>query len=44
MSPFLQGVLSLVFYLIHMLVLSKHALAFPFQLIPNDRGQFQCIG
>ena len=44
MHPLLQGAVALVFYLVHMLVLSKHALAFPFQLLPNDRGQFQCIG
>ncbi len=44
MNPLLQGVVTLAFYLVHMLVLSKHALAFPFQLLPNNRGQFQCIG
>jgi len=35
---------TLVFYLFHTAVLTQNSLPLPFQLIPNDRGNFQSIG
>ena len=40
----LQCLLAFVFYLVHTLVLSRHVLPFPVQLIPNNEGLFQSIG
>ena len=34
----------LVAYIIHLLVLTQQCLAFPIQLIPNNKGRFQSIG
>lgn len=44
LRPSLQLVTVLVAYIFHMLVLSRHAIVFPYQLIPNERGHFQSIG
>lgn len=42
--PWAQLVLLMMMYVIHLLVLTQHAILFPFQLIPNERGWFQSIG
>jgi hypothetical protein len=39
-----QVLAALVLYIFHTLVLAQHAIPFPFQLIPNERGNFQSIG
>jgi len=44
LKPSVQLVATLVLYLFHTVVLTQHALPFPVQLIPNDRGNFQSIG
>lgn len=44
LRPFVQLVMLLLFYMFHTLVLAQHSIPFPFQLIPNERGNFQSIG
>jgi hypothetical protein len=44
MNPLAQLIVGLGFYLLHTLVLSRHLLPFPYQLIPNNSGLFQSIG
>ena len=39
-----QVALGLGFYIFHTLVLSRHVIPFPVQLIPNESGLFQSIG
>eukprot|EP00922_Rhytidocystis_sp_ex-Travisia-forbesii_P021350 GHVS01031281.1.p1 GENE.GHVS01031281.1~~GHVS01031281.1.p1 ORF type:complete len:387 (-),score=133.81 GHVS01031281.1:173-1267(-) len=40
----LQIVLAISFYFLHMLVLSKHSLPLPFELIPNPWNMFTAVG
>lgn len=44
LHPVLQVVLMVALYFFHMLVLSKVAMPFPVQLVPNKHGLFQSIG
>lgn len=44
LRPSVQLLLTLVIYLFHTVVLTQHSLVLPFQLLPNDRGNFQSIG
>ena len=44
LRPSVQLVIVLLFYMLHTLVLAQHSIPFPFQLIPNERGNFQSIG
>jgi hypothetical protein len=44
LSPPLQLVVAVGFYLVHMLLLSKNCIPLPFQLLPNEHGFFQSIG
>ena len=39
-----QLVLTVIVYVFHTVVLTQRFVAFPFQLIPNDRGYFTSIG
>lgn len=44
LPPMIQLVLLLLMYVVHLKYLTQNELIFPFQLIPNDNGQFQSIG
>ena len=44
LRPSVQLLLTLALYLFHTTILMQHCFVFPFQLIPNDRGNFQSIG
>ena len=44
LRPSVQLVIVLLLYMFHTLVLAQHSIPFPFQLIPNERGNFQSIG
>jgi len=44
MHPLVQLSIGTVIYLFHLTVLTQRQIAFPFQLIPNNRGRFQSIG
>lgn len=44
LPPIIQLVLLLVLYIFHLSVLTQNELVFPFQLWPNEKGQFQSIG
>jgi len=44
LHPLIQVVIMVALYFFHMLVLSKVAMPFPFQLVPNSHGLFQSIG
>jgi uncharacterized protein len=44
LRPLHQLGVVLAFYVLHVNVLCQRSIAFPFQLIPNDRGYFQSIG
>jgi len=44
MRPALQLLVGLSLYVFHLTVLTQNCIAFPVQLIPNDRGHFQSIG
>lgn len=44
LHPVIQALLMVALYFFHMLVLSKVAMPFPFQLLPNTHGLFQSIG
>jgi hypothetical protein len=44
MRPRNQLLVALLLYVFHLQVLTQRALAFPFQLIPNNQGHFQSIG
>ena len=43
-NPVLQLLVELVAHIIHLLGLTQQCLAFPIQLIPNNKGRFQSIG
>ena len=43
-NPLLQILIVLLTYLFHLTILTQHSLAFPIQLIPNNKGYFQSIG
>lgn len=44
LHPIAQAGVMIALYFFHMLVLSKVAVPFPFQLLPNTHGLFQSIG
>lgn len=44
LHPVVQALLMVALYFFHMLVLSKVAVPFPVQLLPNTHGLFQSIG
>jgi hypothetical protein len=44
LRPSVQLLGALLLYVFHTLVLAQHSMPLPFQLIPNDRGNFQSIG
>lgn len=44
LHPLIQVAIMVALYFFHMLVLSKVAMPFPFQLVPNSHGLFQSIG
>ena len=44
LPPLVQLAILISMYVLHLLVFTQHAILFPFQLIPNDRGWFQSIG
>jgi len=44
LRPSAQLAVALVLYLFHTAVLTQKSLIFPFQVFPNDRGNFQSIG
>jgi len=44
MPPRTQLLVALALYIFHLQVLTQQALAFPFQLFPNNQGRFQSIG
>jgi hypothetical protein len=44
LRPSIQLVMTLLLYMFHTLVLAQHSIPFPFQLMPNERGNFQSIG
>lgn len=44
LHPLIQVLVMVALYFFHMLVLSKVAMPFPFQLVPNTHGLFQSIG
>jgi hypothetical protein len=44
MRPALQLLVGMALYIFHLTVLTQHGIAFPVQLIPNDKGRFQSIG
>lgn len=44
LPPLAQLVILISMYVLHLLVFTQHAILFPFQLIPNDKGWFQSIG
>lgn len=43
-NPLLQFVVVMLLYTLHLVVLSSHAIVFPVQLIPNNKGHFSSIG
>lgn len=44
LRPSVQVLATVVLYLFHTTVLTQNSLVLPFQLLPNDRGNFQSIG
>ena len=40
LPPFIQLVIVLVCYIIHLYIFTQNSLVFPFQIIPNNRGIF----
>lgn len=42
--PPMQLLALVLFYVLHLTVLTQHSIIFPFQLIPNQQGRFQSIG
>jgi hypothetical protein len=44
MRPLAQFVVAMALYIFHVSVLAQRSIPFPFQLIPNNKGQFQSIG
>lgn len=44
LRPLVQFLVAIVLYWFHIFVMAQHFIAFPFQLIYNERGQFQSIG
>jgi len=44
LRPSVQLVATIFLYLFHTAVLTQNSVAMPFQLFPNDRGNFQSIG
>jgi len=42
--PFMQLMIVVLFYVLHLTVLTQNALIFPIQLFPNERGWFLSIG
>lgn len=44
MSPISQIFTLLIFYYLHLTIFTQNCIAFPFQLIPNNKGKFQSIG
>ena len=44
LRPSVQMAVTLLLYLFHTSVLTQNSLVLPFQLLPNDRGNFQSVG
>jgi len=44
LPPFIQLMIVLVCYIIHLYIFTQNSLVFPIQIIPNNRGWFQSIG
>lgn len=44
MRPAIQLLVGMGLYVMHLTVLTQHGVAFPVQLIPNDKGWFQSVG
>jgi hypothetical protein len=44
MRPLAQFAVAMALYIFHVSVLAQRSIPFPFQLIPNNKGQFQSIG
>jgi hypothetical protein len=44
LRPSVQLIAALLLYLFHTVVLTQRSVILPFQLIPNERGNFQSVG